>query len=42
MVEYVKVLALVTMGMAASALALGRLLLRYFDFIDGLIALPYP
>ncbi|MEK6606756.1 MAG: hypothetical protein AABZ30_03760 [Myxococcota bacterium] len=40
-VEYVEVLALVTLGLAAACVPLGALLLRSFDLIDTLIGLPF-
>lgn len=42
MVEYLEVLVLVTLGLAATTVGLGRLLLRYFDVIDIMISLPFP
>ena len=40
-VEYVVVIALVTLGLAAACVPLGALLLRSFDLIDTLIGLPF-
>jgi len=40
--EYVLVLVLVTLGLVAATVPLGRLLVRHFDIIDGLASLPFP
>jgi len=41
-VEYLEILILVTIGMAAATIPLGIMLVRYWDVIDTLIGLPFP
>lgn len=42
MTEYLVVLVLAALGMAAAMVPLGVLLLRYWDVIDALVGLPFP
>lgn len=41
-VEYAEILVLVTVGAALATVPLGLYLLRFFDFLEDLVRMPYP